>query len=133
MSSVTIACVVEGHGEVKALQRLLFRIAHQFSIWDLHVPEPYRVSRGSLTRTGGIERAVAAQASRVSDIGGGIQNAKGWLSAHRTDGLKYSPTVDQATLASAFDLAQARKAAPSFDKLCRDVEVLLGVASSCEN
>jgi hypothetical protein len=59
----------------------------------------------------------------------GIRNAKGWLSDHRADGLKYSPTVDQAKLASAFDLEQARKGAPSFDKFCRDVEALLGVTN----
>jgi hypothetical protein len=33
--------------------------------------------------------------------------------------------VDQAALADRFDLAHARKAAPSFDKFCRDVEGLL--------
>lgn len=45
---VTIACVVEGHGEVPGLPKLLYRIAHEFSIWDLRVPPPFRRPRGSL-------------------------------------------------------------------------------------
>jgi hypothetical protein len=55
----------------------------------------------------------------------GIRGAKEWLSARKTDGTPYKPTVDQAGLADAFDLAEARKAAPSFDKLWRDIERLL--------
>ncbi|WP_369407196.1 DUF4276 family protein [Microtetraspora malaysiensis] len=54
-----------------------------------------------------------------------IRGAKEWLSARKTDGTRYKPTVDQAPLADAFDLGQARKNAPSFDKFCRDVERLL--------
>jgi hypothetical protein len=191
---VTIACIVEGHGEVPGLPKLLYRIAQQNSIWDLRVPTPYRKPRGSLVATGGIERVVDAQARRVDTRGGvlvlldadddcpatlgpsllaraqavrqdklvsvvlpnrefeswflaaaaslggrcglpdnlvappnpeRIRDAKGWLTERRTDGLSYRPTVDQATLGSVFDLNQARKAAPSFDKFCRDVERLL--------
>ncbi|MDP9845492.1 DUF4276 family protein [Streptosporangium lutulentum] len=55
----------------------------------------------------------------------GIRGAKEWLSARKTDGTPYKPTVDQAGLASAFDMEQARKAAPSFDKFWRDIERLL--------
>jgi hypothetical protein len=40
-------------------------------------------------------------------------------------GRPYKETVDQAALASAFDIVQARKCSPSFDKFCRDLEVLL--------
>jgi hypothetical protein len=65
MTSVTIACIVEGHGEITGLPKLLFRIAHDFSIWDLYVPRPYRVPRGSLLVAGGIERAVSAESNRV--------------------------------------------------------------------
>lgn len=54
-----------------------------------------------------------------------VRDAKGWLQDRRTDGLAYSPTVDQPALAGAFDMAQARHASPSFDKLWRDVERLL--------
>jgi Domain of unknown function (DUF4276) len=193
---VTIASVVEGHGEVPGLPKLLYRIAHQFSIRDLRVPIPFRVPRGSLVAAGGIERAVDAQARRVDAAGGvlvlldadddcpadlgplllaraksarpdklvsvvlpkrefeawylaaaaslsgrcglpdnlvapedpeAIRDAKRWLTRQRTDGLPYKPTADQATLGSAFDIEEARKAAPSFDKFCRDVENLLCV------
>ncbi|GII85710.1 hypothetical protein Ssi03_37000 [Sphaerisporangium siamense] len=54
-----------------------------------------------------------------------IRGAKEWLSARKTDGTPYRPTVDQASLADAFDMDQARKLAPSFDKFWRDVERLL--------
>lgn len=197
MTGATIACVVEGHGEKTGLPKVLYRIADRFSVWDLRVPMPHRVPRGSLIATGGIERVVGAEANRVGDAGGvlvlldadddcpaelgpsllaraqsarpdkhiavvlpnrefeawflaaaaslgglcglpeeltppndpeGIRDAKGWLTRQRADGLQYSPTVDQAALGSAFDMEQARKAAPSFDKFCREVEILLGVA-----
>jgi hypothetical protein len=59
-----------------------------------------------------------------------IRDAKGWLGKHKTDGHPYKPTADQAALASIFDMEQARKAAPSLDKFCREVEKLLGVAST---
>ena len=36
----------------------------------------------------------------------------------------YSPTVDQPVLTSRFDLEEARRACPSFDKLWRDLEAL---------
>ena len=55
-----------------------------------------------------------------------IRGAKEWLRDHKTDGRPYKPTVDQAPLASAFDLAAARSGSPSFDKFCRDVQSLLG-------
>ena len=58
-----------------------------------------------------------------------IRDAKGWLTQRRTDGLSYQPTVDQAILASAFDMKRARKVAPSFDKFCREVEKLIGISS----
>jgi hypothetical protein len=53
------------------------------------------------------------------------RGCKEWLTHHRVDGQRYRPAVDQSALAAAFDLAQARLNAPSFDKLCRDVERLL--------
>jgi hypothetical protein len=53
-----------------------------------------------------------------------IRDAKGWLTKHRVDGPPYKPTVDQAPLASAFDMKQAREGSPSFDKFCREVESL---------
>jgi hypothetical protein len=55
----------------------------------------------------------------------GVRDAKGWLTRHREDGPPYKPTVDQADLASAFDIKQARALSPSFDKFCREVARLI--------
>ena len=196
--SVTIACVVEGHGEVPGLPKLLYRIARKFSIQDLRVPTPYRIPRGRLLTTGGIEHAVDAQARRVESAGGILvvldadddyppnSVRPSWLGARgrgRTNQFRWccrrgnlragtlpqqsrlavgaafpatlwhpkiqrrsatqragsheanrwplvlQPTVDQAILASAFDMKRARKVAPSFDKFCREVEKLIGISS----
>ncbi len=40
----------------------------------------------------------------------------------RLRGVKYSKTVDQQTFTKAMDLALCRSRAPSFDKLCREIE-----------
>jgi hypothetical protein len=42
-------------------------------------------------------------------------------------GKAYSPTVDQPSLASKFDLNAARRA-PSFDKMCREIERFCSLA-----
>ena len=52
-----------------------------------------------------------------------IRDAKGWLSARMPPGRSYRPTLDQAALTAVFDLEAAR-AAPSFNKLWRDVASL---------
>jgi hypothetical protein len=54
-----------------------------------------------------------------------VRGAKEWLTRHRESGHPYKPAVDQAALASTFDIKQARSNSPSFDKLCRDVEGLI--------
>jgi hypothetical protein len=189
-----IACVVEGDGEVRALPRLLHRVASELGVLALRTPTPMRVNRARLIASGGIERAVAAMASRggtaravlvvldadddcpaqlgpellkrarqarsdarvvvvlptrefeawflaaASSLGGhqgfpatldcpadpeAIRGAKEWLTRARKDGHRYRPTVDQAPLASAFDLSLARSSSPSFDKFCRDIAWLL--------
>jgi len=56
-----------------------------------------------------------------------IRDAKGWLQQRRTDGLAYSPSVDQPALSAQFDLAAARAGSSSFDKLWRDVALLMSV------
>ena len=43
-----------------------------------------------------------------------IRGAKEWLSARRTDGHPYKPTIDQACLASILDVRQAQANSPSF-------------------
>ncbi len=55
----------------------------------------------------------------------GIRNAKGWLTRQMPVGRSYRPTRHQAALTGYFDLDSARRAAPSLDKLWRDVSALL--------
>ena len=50
-----------------------------------------------------------------------IRGAKEWLHRNMLSGKAYSPTIDQPALASKFDLNAARRA-PSFDKMCREIE-----------
>jgi hypothetical protein len=66
----TIASIVEGDGEVSALPKLLHRIAAELGVPNLLAPTPMRIPRGKITIVGGIERAVAAGALRVSGKGG---------------------------------------------------------------
>ena len=196
--TVTIASIVEGHGEVSALPRLLHRLAAEFPMAELHTPKPpWRRPRGSLVAPNGIEREVEsnswvgpsggilvildadddcpaqlapellrrAQAARpdlrvsvvlakrefeawflasaqslagrhgfpadmtAPDDPEGVRGAKEWLSRHRPKGHPYKETVDQAALTSAFDIRQARKHSPSFDKFCREIETLLSHSS----
>ena len=53
-----------------------------------------------------------------------VRDAKGWLSARMPPGQRYRETLHQAALSAVFDLDSAR-AAPSFDKLWRDLSSLL--------
>ena len=52
-----------------------------------------------------------------------IRDAKGWLGQNVLRGARYHPTRHQPRFTAAFDLNAAR-AAPSFDKLWRDVTSL---------
>ena len=62
-----------------------------------------------------------------------IGDAKGYLERHvLVPGAVYKETVDQPALTEALDLEMAR-AAPSFDKLCRDLHRLLPAAPSPPN
>lgn len=54
-----------------------------------------------------------------------IRDAKGWLQARRTDGLAYSPNLDQPALSGLLDLELARSRSASFDKLWRELERIL--------
>jgi hypothetical protein len=193
----TIASIVEGDGEVRAVPKVLHRIAAELGVPNLLTPTPMRVPRGKITLAGGIERAVAAEALRVSGEGGvlvlldadddcpaeygpfllaraqaarpdkrvsvvlanrefeawflaaapslagqfGFQaefprprnpetprDCKGLLTQARPRGRPYKETVDQAPIASVFDLKMAREHSDSFDKFCREVSHLLGAA-----
>ena len=53
-----------------------------------------------------------------------VRDAKGWLTTRLPSGRSYRETLDQPALTEIFDLDAAR-AAPSFDKLWRDVSWLL--------
>lgn len=67
---ITIASVVEGEGEVTALPRLLYKLAAELGVVHLRTPVPFRRNRGSLVAPGGIERAVASVALRITGAGG---------------------------------------------------------------
>ncbi len=54
-----------------------------------------------------------------------IRDAKGWLTSCMPPGRAYKETRDQPALTSMFDLAAARRGAPSFDKMWRTVTQLL--------
>ena len=58
-----------------------------------------------------------------------VRDAKGWLSARMPPGRPYRETLHQARFSAAIDLDLAR-AAPSFDKLWRDVGWLIGARDS---
>jgi hypothetical protein len=72
-----------------------------------------------------------ASASSIKALGNAVahpnpeskRNAKGWLSEHMS--VNYDPTQHQASFTTQFDLHAARAAAPSFDKLCRDLTSML--------
>jgi len=48
-----LACIVEGHGEVKALPLLLRRLAYGEHRYDLHIPRPIRVPKSKIVRAAG--------------------------------------------------------------------------------
>jgi len=91
---------------------------HEFESWFLAAAVSLRGQRG-------LEADLEAPGAPET-----ISDAKGWLQRHRTDGFAYSPTTDQPALAAVMDLQLARAGAPSFDKLWRDLERLLGAAPS---
>jgi hypothetical protein len=49
------------------------------------------------------------------------RSGKRWVE-QRFRGTKYSPTVDQPRMTAAMDLSVCRARAPSFEKLCRELE-----------
>jgi hypothetical protein len=66
---ITVATIVEGFGEVRAVPVLLRRIAESHGIYDLRLPEPFRLSRTKLTGSGELGRACEIAASRVRGQG----------------------------------------------------------------
>jgi hypothetical protein len=196
---VTIASVVEGHGDVQALPVLLRRITNKLGVYNTNICKPNRVPRSSLGTEAGIVAAVQQVAHRVTGRGGvlvlfdadddcpkdlvqellvparmarkdktvalvvanrefeawflaaadslagrcGLPEGFDWAqdaeskrgakevishAIKKATGHPYSETVDQAGLAAEFDMAAARKNAPSFDKLWREIAALCGCA-----
>lgn len=67
---LTIATIVEGHGEVEAVPVLLRRIVQHLSPdCILDVPRPIRVKRNKILQSGELERAVALAAHRAKQDG----------------------------------------------------------------
>lgn len=54
-----------------------------------------------------------------------IRDAKRYLEAQMDEGTTYSETVDQPALTASFDIEEAKRACPSFDKAVRDLARLL--------
>lgn len=98
---VTIAAIVEGHGEVKAC---------------------FLASADSLREQGLIKRNADVPPDPES-----VRGAKEWLEQNLVQ-ERYLETVDQPELARKFDLQMARKCG-SFEKFWREVERLLGAAA----
>src|SRR5262249_48307700 len=71
MPSLSIACIVEGHGEVQAVPILIWRIGATFdpSLW-VDVKPPLRISRSKLVRGHELERAVEFAARKTEGQGG---------------------------------------------------------------
>jgi hypothetical protein len=88
----------------------------EFEAWFIDASE-------SIAGYAGLKIGLAAPPNPES-----IRDAKGWLRENMPSGRKYSETVDQPALAKIFDLTAARQA-PSFDKLCREIERFCAIAS----
>ena len=71
MPSLSIACIVEGHGEVQAVPILIRRIGAAIdpSLW-IDVKPPLRISRSKLVRGQELERAVEFAARKTGGQGG---------------------------------------------------------------
>ncbi len=82
----------------------------------------FLAAAASLAGRAGIDEAVDPP-----DDPEAVRDAKGWLSARMPPGRRYRETLHQASFSNMFDLDLAR-AAPSFDKLWRDVGSLIGAA-----
>ncbi|MGK3945042.1 DUF4276 family protein [Streptomyces sp. RP5T] len=191
-----IASVVEGHGEEKALQGLLYRlIPHLRDGAYAEVRPPHRLPRDRMLKPEGLAQALTIVTARqprptavlvlldadddcavelaarvhslaqtshahvpatavvavrefeawflagAAGLAGrmglphdltpppdpeAIRGAKEWLSHQMPAGSTYRPPAHQPSFVQHFDLEAARNAAPSFDKLCREVLRFLG-------
>ena len=70
--TVTVAAVVEGHGEVQAVPVLLRRVAGRVRAGTtVEVPPPIRIPKSKLIKAGELERAVDL-AARKAGVSGGV-------------------------------------------------------------
>ena len=196
MSRITVAPIVEGHGEVEAVRILLERIWYELFAGEfIDVLKPIRQPRPKLAKEDGLRKAVALATGKLRQTGsadpmlvlvlldadkdcpaelapqlltwaratdstmdsicviakveyetwfvaaaeslkafltlgpgdppsdpesGG--SAKGWIKK-RFRQPTYSETRHQPRMTSAMDLTLCRGHSPSFDKLCRDLEM----------
>jgi hypothetical protein len=67
---ITVASVVEGHGEVTAVPELIRRIAFAHGVWDVQAPRSHRLARAKFLDAAELGRAVELQSRRVEDRGG---------------------------------------------------------------
>lgn len=68
--SVQISCIVEGHGEVVAVPKLIQRIAASlYPEMRIFTPNPIRVPRNKVVREGELERVVELAAQKIRGNG----------------------------------------------------------------
>ena len=68
--TVQIGCIVEGHGEVKAVPILIRRVAENLQPeLEVITPRPIRVPRNQVVKTGELERAVELAARNIRNQG----------------------------------------------------------------
>ncbi|WP_435113555.1 DUF4276 family protein [Nocardiopsis synnemataformans] len=70
MSPVTIAPIVEGHGEHRAVRDLLTRVATEYADTWIDVAQPFRLDSAKMRKSDELTRAVLLQSRRVPDRGG---------------------------------------------------------------
>lgn len=69
--AITVASVVEGHGEVAALPEVLRRIAKHLALTTtLKTPTPHRIPKTKLLKVGQLEAAVSAAGNKIPGRGG---------------------------------------------------------------
>ncbi|WP_444960013.1 DUF4276 family protein [Nocardiopsis sp. M1B1] len=70
MSPITIAPIVEGHGEHRAVRDLLTRVATEYADTWIDVAQPFRLDSAKMRKPDELTRAVLLQSRRVPDRGG---------------------------------------------------------------
>ena len=99
---ITVAAVVEGDGEVRALPALVRRLAGEHGVYGVAVPPPYRLVaavreyESVLLAAEGMD---AAEAEARRDAKGELRRLLG----------SYRETVHQARLSAVLDLDRARE------------------------